>query len=264
MWLHRGCKRYLRWMSLWAILWLLQKRKKKRCSSSLSVIKRASQSFPITYVSLTCHMILMINSCGRHHCPNTVDFSPWYLKSLFSYQKATLFPLFITTHRKTRDSSMTNESLNSHLPTQVSHYFTRLHPTAEQCSWSASKWDHWVPQHTPHYKTVPDKALGTSCLLMLLHKRVFSIAFLLFHSQVSLAPNHRKITKRVHFYFQVQYQDLLLTTPGVQDRLRSLLSMQLNDFLAKFLSSLEVYCKYSLLRHLLEKILGERRNGSRL
>jgi len=209
-------------------------------------------------------MILMINSCGRHHCSNTAAFSPWYLKSLFSYQKATLFPLFITTHRKTRDYSMTNESLNSHLPTQVSHYFTRSHRTAEHCSWSASKWDHWEPQHTPRYKNVPDKTLGTSCLLMLLHKRVFSIAFLLFHRQVSLAPNHRKITKRVHFYFQVQCQGLLLTTTGVQDRHRSLPSRQLNDFLANFLSSLEVYWKYGLLRHFLEKILGEWRDGHRL
>lgn len=71
----------------------------------------------------------MIKCCRRKHCSSTAAFNLQDLKALYSYRKATPFSHFITTNCKTRDYRMTNESLNSHLPTQVSQCFTRSPPT---------------------------------------------------------------------------------------------------------------------------------------
>lgn len=73
--------------------------------------------------------VSMIKRCRRKHCSITAAFNLQYLKALCSYRKATLFSHFIMTNCKTRDYSMTNESLNSHLPTQVSQCFTHSPPT---------------------------------------------------------------------------------------------------------------------------------------
>lgn len=73
--------------------------------------------------------VSMIKHCRRKHCSRTAALNLQYLKALCSYRKATPFSHFITTNCKTRDYSMTNESLNSHLLTQVSHCFTRSLPT---------------------------------------------------------------------------------------------------------------------------------------
>lgn len=108
-------------------------------------------------VSLICKAtVSMIKCCRRKHCSSTAALNLQYLKALCSYRKPTLFSHFIMTNCKTRDYSMTNESLNSHLPTQVSQYFTCSPPTL--CALEHLLSLHLIClktgwQHTPHSQT---------------------------------------------------------------------------------------------------------------
>lgn len=161
---------------------------------------------PIMYVSLICKTtVSKIKCCRRKHCSSTAAFNLQYLKALCSYQKPTLFSHFIMTNCKTRDYSMTNESLNSHLPTQVSHCFTCSPPTLcaleYLLTWCASKQD-GSPCHTvkPSWQDT-----GHSPLLTLVDKRVFLIAFSSLVPLSSLIGCH---SQRVHLHFHVQYQGL--------------------------------------------------------
>lgn len=122
----------------------------------------------------------MIKCCRRKHCSSTAAFNLQDLKALYSYRKATPFSHFITTNCKTRDYRMTNESLNSHLPTQVSQCFTRSPPTLcalehllSLAPGSASKQD----GSTHHTAKSVWQGTGRSPLLILVDKRAFLIAF---------------------------------------------------------------------------------------